>query len=573
MNEFFLYKQICDIENIASQYKSGQKIYPEIQKIAEEISTRKYMVAVVGEFNRGKSSLINALIGANVLPTDVLPATSTVMRLVYGDKKRFIVYYRDGLNEEHSLSALQEFVCKSGEQQEKKANSIREIVITYPSLLCKSHIEFLDTPGMNDNQSMSEITLGVIDKVDVAIVVISAEDPLSMSERDLICNLIKQSEIRHIIFVTTFLDRIASEKEKNRILAFIEDRIKDDVLLKAKELFADNMILLKKAESILENPSVFGVSSSQALNGFTTDNIDMIEESRIPGFKEELLAILIAAQSSDLPAKFTSIVNRVAKDLPQWSEEELNRIQMALTQIDIQMQYVEQSEGRLESLFRKMDYSLLQYGFSPDESLCDGKYDALMLGSFISGLSSITVDQYSNEQIRMTVWRAAEQVESMFLDVENNLKDKISGEMGIVETSFSELREQAGLESIELENSLSKWTHQFPSLSIEREELLPEGELEGINIIPGIRNTLNIAMKNFLTNVNRYIGAWRVVLFRQNQEDKKRWSPDYWNEKKEALHAERIALQWNFTRHMQKVNGIQDALKNADMSLSVGITV
>ena len=58
----------------------------ELDSLLDKLGNRQYTVAVVGEFKRGKSSLINALLGMNILPADVLPTTATINRVVYSEK-------------------------------------------------------------------------------------------------------------------------------------------------------------------------------------------------------------------------------------------------------------------------------------------------------------------------------------------------------------------------------------------------------------------------------------------------------------------------------------------------------
>jgi ribosome biogenesis GTPase A len=68
----------------------------EISACKDLIETKRYSVVVVGEFNHGKSSLINALLGAKVLPTDAIPTTATINRITYGQEKKVTISYKDG---------------------------------------------------------------------------------------------------------------------------------------------------------------------------------------------------------------------------------------------------------------------------------------------------------------------------------------------------------------------------------------------------------------------------------------------------------------------------------------------
>ena len=75
-------------------------------------------------------------------------------------------------------------------------------------MLGQNNVELIDTPGLNDNESMTETTLNILGQIDTAIVVISATIPVSQSEQRLIFDLIKQTDIYNLAFVVTFIDRV-----------------------------------------------------------------------------------------------------------------------------------------------------------------------------------------------------------------------------------------------------------------------------------------------------------------------------------------------------------------------------
>ena len=138
MNEFFLHEQLCALENIAKQYPQGLDCSQRIRKTSDQIISQVYRVAVIGEFKRGKSSLINALLGADVLPTDILPMTAAINRVLYGEKKQITIHYRDGRTEDRSVEELIDFGTKYDVQRGERAKTVQEIVVHYPSVFCKN---------------------------------------------------------------------------------------------------------------------------------------------------------------------------------------------------------------------------------------------------------------------------------------------------------------------------------------------------------------------------------------------------------------------------------------------------
>jgi septin family protein len=87
--------------------------------LAEEIRRLRHdyeqplTLAVLGEFNAGKSTFINDLLGEELLPTDVVPTTATINLLKYGDSPSARLMWQDGSIEEISMEQLRQYVTAS----------------------------------------------------------------------------------------------------------------------------------------------------------------------------------------------------------------------------------------------------------------------------------------------------------------------------------------------------------------------------------------------------------------------------------------------------------------------------
>jgi predicted GTPase len=139
----------------------------------------------MGEFRRGKSSLINALLGLNVLPSDVTPTTATINRITFGTEPKATIHFMDGRKSDINISELQSYVTKLTEENEKTALSIREAVIYYPTVICQNHVDIIDTPGLNDDETMTRTTINILNDIDAVIVTVSALFPYSETEKTL----------------------------------------------------------------------------------------------------------------------------------------------------------------------------------------------------------------------------------------------------------------------------------------------------------------------------------------------------------------------------------------------------
>ena len=112
------------------------------EDLREKIETNTFNLVVVGQFKRGKTSLINALLGADILPVAVVPLTSIVTIMKYGDALRINVHFNDGRVAEIKPEGLPEYVTERGNPKNEK--DVSEVVITYPSPYLKGGVQIID---------------------------------------------------------------------------------------------------------------------------------------------------------------------------------------------------------------------------------------------------------------------------------------------------------------------------------------------------------------------------------------------------------------------------------------------
>lgn len=200
----------------------------EEKRLAETITRLEqgvFTIAVVGEFKRGKSTLINALLGTAALPMDVLPATAALTRVVYGRNAEATLVWRDGNRERIALATLADYVTKSDPAAQERALAIREAIVAYPTLFCQNNVNIVDTPGLSDERALSEMAIGVLPTADAAVMVISALTPFSQSESTFLSQLLAHLDANRLFFVVTYMDKLHSQSERERVLEEIRRRL------------------------------------------------------------------------------------------------------------------------------------------------------------------------------------------------------------------------------------------------------------------------------------------------------------------------------------------------------------
>jgi GTPase SAR1 family protein len=152
---------------------------------AEKLAGEVVYVAVIGEFKRGKSSLINALLGEAVLPTGVVPLTAAPTLVRYGESERATVRRTDGSERPIALAELADYVTERGNPGNRR--QVREVLVEHPSALLGSGLVLADTPGTGSvHAHNTEMTSAFLPRVDVALLVLTVDAPLSGAEADLL---------------------------------------------------------------------------------------------------------------------------------------------------------------------------------------------------------------------------------------------------------------------------------------------------------------------------------------------------------------------------------------------------
>ncbi|NJK73961.1 MAG: dynamin [Microcoleus sp. SU_5_6] len=233
----------------------------ELTKISRKLQSPCFRVAVVGEFSKGKSTLLNALLGEEIQPVRNIPCSGTVTVLKYGPQQRVICKYKDGREEEISPQQYKDKASISeeaalGSLGDEIVNSeIEEIIFEHPNLeLCRNGVEIIDTPGLNEQAERTLVTEQVLKTTDAVIFLTHAHMLLTEKERELLLYLKKElnpgkdDEAAKSIFVlVNFADLLRREEDRQQTRQRVETIVKSQ-----NSIAGENRIHLISAQSALE---------------------------------------------------------------------------------------------------------------------------------------------------------------------------------------------------------------------------------------------------------------------------------------------------------------------------------
>lgn len=289
-------KQIFFTLNMTEEYQTCQHL---IDKLKEDT----FKVLVLGEFKRGKSTFINALLKNELLPADIIPCTAVINEIKWGNKPIANLYIDQDLEslpkkvpkevQDHfdnflfedevqtipplkiTIDQLEDYV-KITDSSEKQANAIarspyEKVEIFYPIEICRNGVEIIDSPGLNEHKTRSKVTTNYLSKADAVLFVMMASQLASKSEREVIEQL---RELGHeeIFFIINRWDEVENLKDQENVKRFA-----------------------KRSLSPLTNlgeDGLFYISALDALDGYLDEDQELIDQSNIVELENALAHFL-----------------------------------------------------------------------------------------------------------------------------------------------------------------------------------------------------------------------------------------------------------------------------------------
>lgn len=256
-----------------------------VVKLAED----RFTLAVLGQFKRGKSSLMNAIIGRDLLPTGILPLTSAITILKYGPVERLVVRRLNSIfPEELPISALADYVTEIGNPGNQK--KVKTACVELPVPFLRRGIEFVDTPGVGSAiTANTETTYDFLPECDAVLFVTSVDTPMTSLELSFLKDIRKY--VDKIFFVVNKTD-LLDDDERSEVLKFVIATIQSQI----------------GRDSV----KVFPVSARLGLAARTTGDSTLYEQSGIKALEEALVSFLSEEKSA---AFLAAVMHRALKIL------------------------------------------------------------------------------------------------------------------------------------------------------------------------------------------------------------------------------------------------------------------
>ena len=246
-----------------------QELLDQIENLRQRLMAERFQVAVLGQFKRGKSTLLNALLGTSLLPTAVVPLTAIATYLQSGPNLSLHIVYQSGqITDERPKSAegacdrLQALVTESG----NPANSLNvaRVDVTVPSALLDQGVVLIDTPGIGSTYSHNSTTAyQMLPKCDACLFVLSPDPPITEVELAYLGQIKKN--VTQIVVVLNKMDTVEAD-DRVAALEFLR------------------RVLTEQAG--LGTTPIFCVSARTAIRARAGGDLDMLEDSGLPQLEQ-----------------------------------------------------------------------------------------------------------------------------------------------------------------------------------------------------------------------------------------------------------------------------------------------
>lgn len=195
------------LENIDMKDEAGK-----LASMISHASGMRYSIGVTGQVNKGKSTIVNCILGAEndeFAPVGRFPNTSTITCFANSGAEDIKVVFEDGREKKISPANIKNYAAEDCVSGSRTGVKIVKVISRFPNL--GQNIILVDTPGTDSALALKENVLyGYLERLDAVVFVSTADEPLVESERMLLQNL-RNAGIKKLFFVVNKIDRLEEE--------------------------------------------------------------------------------------------------------------------------------------------------------------------------------------------------------------------------------------------------------------------------------------------------------------------------------------------------------------------------
>jgi small GTP-binding protein len=253
----------------------------------------RFNLVVAGRFSRGKTSLMNAILGTDRLPVGIVPLTSVITTVTYGSKEQLLIHYQDhALAAEAPLDALPTYVTQ--QHNPGNARRVKTVEVKLPVEILRRGMHFIDTPGLGSSiPQNTRTTEAFLPEADALLLVTSYESPLSEEEQ----RILQAAAISaRRVYVVLNKQDIVSQADRAEVLAFTRAQL---------AAWFDRTA-----------PQIFSVSAREALAARRAHDAAQLAASGLPALEAELVRFLVTEKSREFLLRLCDRIAEWLREFP-----------------------------------------------------------------------------------------------------------------------------------------------------------------------------------------------------------------------------------------------------------------
>lgn len=323
-----------------------------LDEVLDKLPKEEFYVAILGLFKRGKSTLINAMLGQAIVPTGVIPVTSVITRIRYSDTLTAKISFGNGSEKQVSQKELPQYITEAGNPDNTKNVTIADVYVPAPIL--EDGLILIDTPGVGSTYLQgTKVTFQFLDRVDFGVLVLAVDPPVGQQEMELFNSF--AAKANRTLVVLNKVDYVDS--------ASVYESVQYCQKVIGRNLGNGEDAQLK----------IYPLSAKLALEGRLRCDTDQIEKSGINPFETTLKQSLINEKQKLIIESANRKLQKAVSDLTTYVRLEINSLTTPLDNLSSLRlefeQYLKLVQQRKRELFYVLEGKAKEVVCALDEDL------------------------------------------------------------------------------------------------------------------------------------------------------------------------------------------------------------